>query len=377
MIMFLAAAFRGIWTHLNWKWVPQPHPGCNGSGGEAWEVTRQKSETSVVKKPACGGSYGGNQEPHRLWHRHQFTIQTTLRLQKKSISHDRPVSKFSLLPSAETPVRESTRAMPHVHMYTHVWSCTCMRAYISVQYLHVPYMQAYMICSALSNSGSLQWASSVEKWKVPADHLRCTSSKVQRQGQNQNVFHVGVRQPLPGSAEHLRTQSRLPARFSDSCLANFNQNPMVQTLLPLVRAWLWLPLVTSLTYRFQHVFACCTQALYHHRGICTTGKQTSANKHARKPCIRLLWGSSHPEINLWSSCCFTAMKGLSVTALDVCDPNLHQHPFHRRYKAHFFECYFAASWHLLPASKNPSESCGTLLPEGVGQFVPRWLCSSR
>ena len=256
--------------HLNWKWVPQPHPGCNGSGGEAWEVTRQKSETSVVKNQPVEAATAATRSPHRLWHRHQLQFKQRCVYKKKYQPWSARL-QVSLLPSAETLVCESTRAMPHVHMYTHVWSCTCMRAYISVQYLHVPYMQAYMICSVLSNCGSLQWASSVEKWKVPADHLRCTSSKVQRQGQNQNVFHVGVRQPLPGSAEHLRTQSRLPARFSDSCLANFNQNPMVQTLLPLVRAWLWFPLVTSLTYRFQHVFACCTQALYHHRGICTTG----------------------------------------------------------------------------------------------------------
>ena len=247
-----------------------------------WSLGGHKAEVWNIggQEPACGGSYGGNQEPHRLWHRHQLQFKQRCVYKKKYQPWSARL-QVSLLPSAETPVRESTRAMPHVHMYTHVWSCTCMRAYISVQYLHVPYMQAYMICSALSNSGSLQWASSVEKWKVPADHLRCTSSKVQRQGQNQNVFHVGVRQPLPGSAEHLRTQSRLPARFSDSCLANFNQNPMVQTLLPLVRAWLWLPLVTSLTYRFQHVFACCTQALYHHRGICTTGnKPAQTNTHA-------------------------------------------------------------------------------------------------
>ena len=198
------------------------------------------------------------------------TIQTTLRLQKKVSAMIGPSPSFSASQRWDTCVRidKGHATCTYVH--------TCVKLYLHAS-IHIRPVPACTVHAGIHDMfcivqlRSLQWASSVEKWKVPADHLRCTSSKVQRQGQNQNVFHVGVRQPLPGSAEHLRTQSRLPARFSDSCLANFNQNPMVQTLLPLVRAWLWFPLVTSLTYRFQHVFACCTQALYHHRGICTTG----------------------------------------------------------------------------------------------------------
>jgi len=106
-------------------------------------------------------------------------------------------------------------------------------------------------------------------------------------------------------------------------------------------------------------------------------QETNQRKQTRTQTMhKALWGTSHPEITFEAAAVYRNERA-SVTALDVCDPNLHQHPFHRRYKAHFFECYFAASWQLLPASKNPSESCGTLLPEGVGQFVPRWLCSSR
>ena len=118
MIMFLAAAFRGIWTHLNWKWVPQPHPGCNGSGGEAWEVTRQKSETSVVKNQPVEAATAATRSPIASDTDTSYNSNNAA-FTKKSISHDRPVSKFLCFPALRR-LCANRQGPCHMYICTHM-----------------------------------------------------------------------------------------------------------------------------------------------------------------------------------------------------------------------------------------------------------------